>query len=593
MPLGDVSLHVVDDWDSAVDFMNWLSRGRRDRLAVDTETTGLEQHGRDRIRMIQVGWTDAGWSIPWHSYRGLWEEVVRRFTGRYVMANAKFDFLMLAKEPESCHVPTHRIDDVRIMSHILEPNRPTALKSQAGRHVDPLAAAAQSQLDAAMAAAGWDWATVPMDFPPYWQYGALDTVLTAHLDEHHRPLVQAQAPEAYDLELAAQFVIMNMESYGVHVDREFASQTWNDFLKRCREIEKLCVEDYDVTPGSDVAVIERLQRDGVEFWKRTPGGRFALDKEVLEHCQHPLAELVLERRRKLKLSSTYLRHFADDADSNDLLHPSINTLGARTSRMSMSEPNLQNLPRRSEDNPAANTVRDCITTRYDGGTLLMCDFDQIEMRMLAHMSQDPGLHAAFASPNDFFVELARAVYRDPALQKRDPRRSVIKNVGYAQIYGAGLEKLALTAGVPVDQVRVVKQRFDALYPRVRVFQKEVERRAWVRQRDEGEPYALSPLTGRRHYADRNKIYALVNYLIQGTAAEFFKRKILALDALGLGPYMVVPVHDEIVLDVPSDVVNDAVDALRTGMNDTTTFSVPVSASVSRGVRWGSKEEITC
>lgn len=593
MTLGDVRLGVVDDWDSAVEFMNWLGERGHERLAVDTETEGLAQHGRDRVRMIQVGALDAGWAIPIHLYGGLWAEVLRRYTGRYVLQNAKFDITMLAKEPKEFHLPVHRCDDIRIMSHILEPTYSTALKSQAARHIDPVAAAAQQQLAAAMDAAGWTWATVPWNFPPYWQYGALDTVLTAHVDAHHRPLVEAQAPKAYDLELAVQWVIMRMEAYGVHVDRAFAEKTHIDFVNRCREIEAICLEEWNVAPGSDVAVIERLQADGVGFTKRTPGGRFALDKEVLEHCMHPLAQLVLERRRKLKLASTYLRHFWHDAGDDGLLHPSINTLGARTSRMSMEKPNLQNLPRRSEENVPGNTVRDCITTRYDdGGTLLMCDFDQIEMRLLAHLSQDPGLREAFLGPNDFFVELARAIYRDPTMVKKDPRRAVTKNVGYAQIYGAGVAKLALTAGVPEAQVRVVKDRFNELYPNVSLFQREVERRAWQRQRTEGQPYALSPLTGRRHYADENKVYALVNYLIQGTAAEYFKTALLRLDAAGLGPYMVVPVHDEIVLDVPSDRVNDAIEALRDGMNDDTTFGVPISASVSRGVRWGSKEEIT-
>jgi len=591
--LDNVTLGVVDCWDAAVDFMNWLSKGQRDRLAVDTETTGLALNNGDHVRLVQVGWTDGAWSIPWHNYRGLFEEVVRRFTGRYVTHNAKFDWTALANEGPEVTLPRYRVDDTAIMSHLLEPNLSRALKPQAARHVDAAAAGASRLLDAAMNAAGWSWGTVPWWFEPYWQYGALDTVLTAFLDEHHRPLVQAECPAAYDLELAVQWVIMDMERRGVHVDRALANQTFGRFQGEAAEIEMKAKAEFGCSTGSIQQLVRRFQEDGVELWQRTEKGAFQLTAEVLRGIDHPLAPMVLRRRGLLKLASTYLSHFAEDADADDLLHPSINTLGARTGRMSMDTPNLQNLPRRSESNPDVNAVRNAVTSRYgdDGGTLLMCDFDQIEMRMLAHMSGDAGLRAAFASPNDFFVELAQAIYRDPHLVKSDPRRSLTKNVGYAQIYGAGLAKLAATAGVSIDQVEVVKQRFDQLYPSVKRFQRQVEDRAWARSRAGGEPYVLSPVTGRHHVADRGKVYALVNYLIQGTAAEVFKQALLRLDAAGFGQYMMIPVHDEIVLDVPADARDNAVAALRETMNDFETFRVPITASVAAGVRWGEKQEV--
>lgn len=589
--LAGVTLGVVDSWDSAVDFMNWLSSGQRTHLAVDTETTGLALNNGDRIRMVQVGWTDAGWAIPWHTYRGLFEEVLRRFTGRYVQHNAKFDQTATGNQGPEVTMPRHRVDDTAILAHLVEPHMPRALKSQAGRHVDPAAAGASRLLDEAMHNAGWTWGTVPVIFGPYWQYGALDPVFNAFLFEHHKPIVDARCPQAYDLELAIQWIAMDMERRGVHVDRDFARHTEKRFLDEAGFLKKQVEEEFGCSIGSIPQLVKRFQDDGVELWARTEKGAFQLTAEVLRSLSHPLAPMVLRYRRLGKLASTYLRHFAEDADADDLMHPSINTLGARTGRMSMDSPNLQNLPRRSESNVEANTVRNVITTRYDDGTLLMCDFDQIEMRLLAHLSGDAGLRAAFDGPDDFFVTLAREIYRDPALAKSDPRRSVTKNVGYAQIYGAGLVKLAATAGVPVDQVEVVKQRFNQLYPGVRRFQKQVEDRAWARSREAGEPYVMSPITGRHHVADRGKVYALVNYLIQGTAAEVFKLALLRLDAAGFGDFMTVPVHDEIVLDVPAEVRDDAIQALRETMNDAEGFRVPITASVAAGVRWGEKKEV--
>src|SRR5262245_12634708 len=489
MPLSvDTKIRLVNDWDSAQELMSWLSRGQRTHVAVDTETTGLII-GRDRVRLVQVGWTDAGFAIPWERWGGLLEEVVRRFPGRLVMHNAKVDTGML--DHEGLVIPRHRVDDTRIMAHIIEPNMATGLKPQAARHVDPAAVAAQARLDEAINArgAGWTWATIPITYKNYWVYAAMDTVLTAHLFEKHWPAVHASFLRSYELENAVQWVIQRMERYGAHVDVQYASEAMNTFERDCNQIERECVDEYHIRPGSNIAVVRKLEEFGFTFTKETKSGAQALDKEVLGSIDHPLAQMVLRRRQRQKLASTYLRHFATEYDTHELIHPSINTLGARTSRMSMERPNLQNLPRKSESNRDAETIRNCITTRDDGdGTLVMCDFDQIEMRLLAHMSQDPGLIEAFHSPDDFFVELARRIFQDPNLTKKDPRRSITKNVGYAQIYVAGLAKMALTAGVPESQVKVVKQQFDAIYPNVSRFQKEVEIRAWQRQRDEGVPY---------------------------------------------------------------------------------------------------------
>jgi DNA polymerase-1 len=581
--LDNVRLHLVDDFDTAWELMRWLEE--RTYVAVDTETTGLVI-GHDRVRMVQVGGLDAGWAIPWDRWSGLFEDIVKRFTGRFIMHNAKFDAGMSSHM--GIDVPRHRIDDTRIMSHILEPNYSTGLKQQATRHVDAASAGAQQELEQAIKTYGWGG--VPITYPGYWQYAALDTVLTAHLYEHHWPLIQPFL-KSYELENAVQWTIEKMERYGAHIDVAYTIdhlQRFNISVEQAAEEVQL---RWGVSPGSNQAVIRILQDAGFEFTKATASGAVSLDKEVLDGIDHPLAELVLRRRQRQKLASTYLKHFVEEHDDQDLIHPSINTLGARTSRMSMERPNLQNLPRKSERNPDAQVVRNCITAR-EGHTLLMCDFDQIEMRLLGHMSQDPGLIAAFQQPDDFFVTLAREIFLDPLLQKSDPRRSVTKNVGYAQIYGAGVDKMAQTAGVPRQQVQVVKTRFDTLYPGVNRFIKAVERVAWDRQRGEGVPYAKSVVTGRHHVADTNKIYALVNYLIQGTAAEVFKQKILQLDAAGLGDYMMVPVHDEIILDVPDEDVPDAIQTLRDNMNDYESFAVPITASVSMGQRWGAKEEVS-
>lgn len=594
LSLDDVKLHLIDSVDEAFALMRWLGERRPDDvLGIDIETTGLHRF-KDKVRLVQVGDERTGWAIPWEDWGGVVRELVRKWDGWWVGHNfVSFDWGFLDRV--GVQVPRDRLHDTRPMAHILEPNYSTALKVLSGRYVDSRAASMQQELDEAIGShGGWTWATVPIDFQRYWTYGALDPVITKLLYNHHKKwLDEDGSQKAYEVELAASWVVRQMEINGAHVDRAYAQTFHDKYTEYCKTAAQWVTQQYGISPGSDLAVIDVLKEQGFEFSKRTKGGREALDKEVLANIDHPLAQTILQRRQLQKVCSTYLRHIIEEADVDDLMHPSINPLGARTSRMSMSGPNLQNLPRASESNPAATTVRNCYTTRYGGGSgrMVFCDFDQIEMRGLAHMSQDAGMKAAFIRPGDFFVNLARQVYRDDTITKKHPLRQRVKNVGYAKIYGAGIQKMALTAGIPYDEMAVSVYAFDAEFPGVKSFQQRVQRVALERRASEGYGYVRSPLTQRRHPSDEGKEYALVNYLVQGLAAEIFKMKLVELENAGLGPYMILAVHDEVILDVPNDAYDDCITTLKDIMNDQTMLSIPVTAGIACGERWGAKTDV--
>lgn len=592
MSLADVSLHLVDNVDEAYRFINWLREvgTRRENIGIDTETTGLS-HETDYVRLCQIGDDMTGWAIPFERWGGVVSDALRLWQGDWVLHNAPFDVGMLDKEDPEFQLPRGRIKDTRPMCHVLDSRQSTALKNVAGRLVDPVAAAMQGDLsDAIGKAGGWTWATVPIHFQKYWSYGALDPVLTCRIYDIIWPQVQQDALKAYELENAALWPVFNMERYGAHVDKAYAAEQLTRFTEICDEMRVRIREEWNLAPGSNPLIIAKLQElTGFHFTERTKSGALALTKEVLQLIDHPLAEAVLTYRQHQKMASTYLSHFVHDLDENDLLHPDINTLGARTGRMSMSGPNLQNLPRRNENRPEATAIRNCITTRYEDGALLMCDFDQIEMRCLAHVSGDPGMIAAFKDTStDFFVTLGRVIFNDPDMVKSDKRRQLVKNGGYAKIYGAGLAKFAATAKVSTDVARSFLARFDEMFPGGRTLANTVQRVAMERAVSDGQPFVRSPLTGRKQIADSGKEYALTNYMLQGVAAEILKMKILELDAAGLGQWMVAPVHDEIILDVPGEHLDEAVAVLRKVMNDDSLLSVPVSASVSYGKRWGEK-----
>ena len=586
MGLEHVKLHLVRSMDDARACADWAVHGfhggpgPQGALAIDTETTGLKWQGDDYVRTVQIGDANHGWLLPKDLWWGLFLDIVRQHEGPIDMMNAIFDYSMLKKA--GVEIPKHRIKDVGVMSHIIEPNMSRALKSQASRHIDPTAYAGQKFLDEAMEQNGWTWATIPWDYPWYWRYGALDPVLTYQVREHHEPIVaQHGATYAYELETAYQWVAMDMMSNGVHVDIPHVERYLKEFQEYCISVEKWVKAEYGITPGSNQKVIQVLQSAGFEFTKRTEKEALSLDADVLEGIDHPLAAAVLSRRQLQKMASTYLKFYLNNVDSDSLIHPSINTLGARTSRCSMSEPNFQNLPVRGTS-PGVKVVRNSITAK-PGNTLMFCDFDQIEMRGLAILSGDEGLRAAFHGQDDFFVTVARQIFQDPHLIKSDPRRSPTKNAMYAKVYGAGIAKQAVTAGVSYEQMLFINQQLDAAYPKIEQYISYIYRLGMQ------QGFVQCPLTGRHHIADPGKEYALINYLVQGWAASMFKQKQLELHAAGLGPYMILPVHDEIILDIPTDLVPDAARSLQKIMNDTD-YPVPITASVSYGPRWGEKSE---
>lgn len=354
--------------------MRWLGERRVGDVAFDTETTGLSPEN-DRVRLLQLGDEMHGWAIPWVRWGGVFFEAVKRYEGRLTGHNTPFDVAMIRS---TCNeqMPIDRLDDTRRMAHVIQPNRSTALKSLGVQFIDPMAAALQDQLQTGT----WTWGTVPIEYGPYWQYAAFDTVLTARIKNVIEPMVKSMgAWRAYELELASAWVCERMERNGINVDREYAALTFQQFTDHANALSEWCKTHYDVRPSQNASVAARLIEDGIVLDKKTESGAVAVDREVLGGVTHPLAEVVLEHRRYSKLASTYLRNFVKlTSDEDPRLHPRINSIGAVTSRMTMDTPNLQNLPRRSEVNPAAITVRDSLTAG-EGRTLLMVDYDQIEL----------------------------------------------------------------------------------------------------------------------------------------------------------------------------------------------------------------------
>ena len=600
--LENTQLHLVNSVEKAGEFLTWLSQRRPyDAVAIDTETGELPGRPRKdalspwhgRLRLVQVGDGQQGWSIPWDEWSGVFYEAMDKFDGQIVCHNIAFEAKWFEIQSR-WSMPWHRSHDTMIMSQIIDPIGSAALKKLTSQYVDSRAAALQTGLDNALHENGWTWGTVPVNFEPYWSYGALDTVLTMKLFEQFwekcGPGQIYSAP--YELEMATRKIATRMELNGARVDLEYSQRKFDELNEYGERVRKWGQDTYGMSITSNIQLVRQLEKMGADITETTPSGQKSASKDQLKMLVRDgspevqqLAEVVLKQRKADKLANTYFKNFLD-GNINGIVHPSIRTLAARTGRMSITEPALQTLP--SGD----ATVRRAFIPKDEDHLIVSSDLDQVEFRLTANFSQDQDLinlfNEADRTNGDVFTEIMRQVYQDPNAQKSDPRRKLIKGVVYGKLYGAGVSTMALTAGVADAQMKTVVDAFDASYPGVRQMAQAIEDAGMRRLKTEGSGY-VKTRTGRRLPCDDDRVYSLTNYLIQASAAEVFKQNLVKLDQADLTDYLIVPVHDEIVLNVPRNGYEDIMETVRQCMTTREGWQVPLTAGVDGPFEnWGSK-----
>jgi DNA polymerase-1 len=601
--LGDVKLHLVDSAEKAQQFISWLSEKRpHNAIAIDTETGELPGGKREdalspwhgKLRLVQVGDGMTGWSIPWDEWGGVFYEAMDKFDGPVVCHNIAFEARWFDIQSR-WKIPWERAHDTMIMAHIINPLGSGALKPLSALYVDGKAVAMQESLDQGLIENGWTWGTVPTNYEPYWVYGALDTVLTMRLWEQFYQKCGPQGPynRAYELEMATRKIVTRMELNGARVDLDYSKKKFDELIQYSDSVKSWASNTYGgVSITSNVQLVRLLENLGADITETTPSGAKSASKDQLQLLiingnsdVKNLAENVLKQRKADKLANTYFSNFMEKS-IDGIVHPSVKTLGARTSRMSITDPALQTLPKGDD------TVRTAFIPREEGNVIITSDLDQVEFRMFASLSEDENLislfHKADATGSDPFTEIGRQVYQEPDMQKSDKRRNLIKGVVYGRLYGAGVAKQALTAGVPEAQMRSVSDSFDANYPGMAVFQRQIDHIGQTRLRNEGQGY-VHTWTGRRIPCDEDRTYTLVNYLIQGGAAEVFKSNLVKLDQADLTDYLIVPVHDEIVLEAPRKDAEEIKQLVRQCMTTTEGWAVPLTADVDGPLEnWGQK-----
>ena len=387
-------------------------------------------------------------------------------------------------------------------------------------------------------------------------------------------------------------VLARMEEAGVRVDLEFLRELAISLTKECGELEarihEAAGEHFNVnsTPQLRRVLYEKL---GLTPVKKTKTGA-STDADSLQKMvgEHPIVEELLRYREVEKLRNTYAEALPPLVGPDGRIHAVLNQTIASTGRISSEAPNLQNIPLRTPDGREFRRA----FLPADGCLLLVADYSQIELRLLAHLAQDPGLIEAFHRDADVHATTAAKVFGVEESAVAPFQRRFAKVVNYGLAYGMEAYGLAQRMDIPTDQAREILDAYFASFPNVRAFMEGTVREA----RSRGY---TTTLFGRRRLlpelsSDNFRIRQMgermaQNAPVQGGAADIFKLAMVNLDAeleqRRMAARMVLTVHDEVVLEVPTSEVEAAVALVREVMESVCVLAVPLRVDIATGTTW--------
>ena len=428
------------------------------------------------------------------------------------------------------------------------------------------------------------------------EYAAEDADITMKLHQTLWPKIQAEPTlvELFEkLEMPLVSVLSRIERNGVLLDSDLLFQQSAEIAVRLTQLERqaheLAGEPFNLASTKQLQEI-LFTKLGLPILKKTPKGAPSTNEEVLEELayEHDLPKLLVEHRGLSKLKSTYTDKLPlmVDRDSGRV-HTSYHQAVTITGRLSSSDPNLQNIPIRTEE---GRRIRKAFIAA-DGNQIIAADYSQIELRIMAHLSNDAGLSKAFAEGKDIHRATAAEIFGVPLEQVSSEQRRSAKAINFGLIYGMSAFGLARQLGIARGQAQQYIDLYFQRYPGVQTFMSEIQQKA----REQGYvetlfkrrlylPEIKSANAMRRKGAER----VAINAPMQGTAADIIKRAMLLIDDEIRNSdeiKMIMQVHDELVFEVRSDKVAHYAERIKTLMEQAAELTVPLIAEVGIGENW--------
>lgn len=586
------------------DFLQWVARATQaDLLAVDTETTSLDYMDAQLVGLsLSVKEGEAAYIPVMHDYMGAPRQLERDFVLQQLKGlledkslpkvgqNLKYDMHILANYGISLKGVS---EDTMLESYVLNSTSRHDLDSLALSYLDHTTIHFEE-----VAGKGIKQLTFnQIDIEQAGLYAAEDADIALRLHNRLRSSL-ATEPELEsvyrDIEIPLVPVLFRIERHGTLIDADMLHRHSRVLGERMLEIEKqaheLAGEVFNLgSPNQLQAILyEKLQ---LPILKKTPKGQPSTAEPVLQELalDYPLPKAILEYRSFSKLKSTYTDKLPLQVNpATGRIHTSYHQAVTATGRLSSSNPNLQNIPVRTEE---GRKIRQAFIAP-PGHSLMAADYSQIELRIMAHLSKDEGLITAFREGRDVHCSTAAEVF-DVAFDavSADQRRRA-KAINFGLIYGMSAFGLARQLGIPRHEAQSYIELYFERYPQVHDYMDRIRQQAAQKGYVEtlfGRRLYLPEINSRNGMRRQAAERTAINAPMQGTAADIIKKAMVSVDNWlnnsEFNAHVVMQVHDELVLEVPDAFIEPVREGLLHCMSDTVVLDVPLTVDVGVGRNW--------
>ena len=571
---------------------------KQQQFVFDTETTNIDVYSAELVGLSFAIKAHKAWYLPMPAEREACQmklELLRPlFEDESILKigqNLKYDISMLTQYGIAVK---GKMFDTMLAHYLLEPEQRHNMDYLAEVYLNYLTIPIEDLIGKGRMQK--TMREVPIELVK--EYAAEDADITLQLYEKLLPLLKDNGVEKlfYEIEMPLVPVLSRMEANGVKIDTQNLQQISEAFGGEIQKIEeeiyKAAGISFNIASPKQLGEVlfERLHID--EKAKKTKTGQYATGEDVLQKLahKHPIINMILDYRSFTKLKSTYLDALPALVNPKDgLIHTSYNQAVTATGRLSSNNPNLQNIPVRTEK---GREIRRAFVPRSEAYTLLAADYSQIELRIIAHLSQDPAMVADFNLGHDIHAATAAKVFHVPMDQVTKEQRSRAKAVNFGIIYGMsafGLaERMELSRSEAAD---IIKKYFEE-YAGI----KEYMNRSIALAKERG--YAETILGRRRYLRDINGANSVVrgfaernaiNAPIQGSSADMIKIAMIGihqeLERMKMQSKMILQVHDELVFDAHLDELDALKAIVQDKMVNALPLSVPVVEEMNTGANW--------
>ena len=590
--------HIADT-DAKIDALVKTMLQQKE-ICFDTETTGLDTLTAELVG-FSFSWKAAeAWYVPVPSDKEAAQKIADKFkpvleskTIVKIGQNIKYDLSVLKNYKITVAEPMF---DTMIAHYLLNPDMRHGMDLLAETYLNY----SPVSIETLIGKKGKTQLTM-RDVPlaKISEYAAEDADITYQLKELFAPgLGEHNAQSVFEtIEMPLMPVLASMEREGIRLDAEtlhrYSEQLGKEIEVLEDEIQKLAGTPFNIGSPKQVGdLLFEVLKVGGDKPKKTKTGQYATSEDVLQKLigKHPIIEKILDYRELVKLKNTYVDSLPEMVHPDTgRIHTSFNQVVAATGRLSSDNPNLQNIPVRTE---RGREIRKAFVAKDDNHVLLSADYSQIELRIVASMSGDPGMCDAFNKGVDIHTATAAKVYGIEESEVTKEMRYKAKSVNFGIIYGQGAFGLAENLQISRTEAKQLIDNYFREYSSIRDYMDSMQQSA----RDKGY---VETLCGRRRYLrDINSANAVVrgfaernaiNAPIQGTAADMIKLAMINIHKeLSSGKYktrMLLQVHDELIFDVPKEEIEIIKPVIEKCMRVALPLKVPVEVGMGTGASW--------